>query len=111
MNNDVVIIELDRPRVLHYGHKALKTLSALTGKSMAEIETTPFDDFESVEKLVYCGLLRDAREAGENLSLEQMEDLLDQAPYYGHIAERVRQAFEAAFPAPPEPEGNQPVPV
>ena len=98
-NNDVVIIHLDRPRELRYGHKAFKKLVALTGKSLEEIESSGFDDFELVEKMVYCGLLSDAKENGENLKLEQMEDLLDQAKSYKHIIDSVQAAFAAAFEA------------
>ena len=36
--NDVVILELDRPRELRLGHKALKRFSALTNCSMADME-------------------------------------------------------------------------
>jgi len=112
MNNDVVIINLDRPRELRYGHKALKTLVALTGKSLEEIEAAGFDDFELVEKLVYCGLLSDAQKRGEQLELEQMEELLDCAPNYKHIIETVKSAFAAAFGVDPEGDvGNQPQPA
>jgi hypothetical protein len=102
MNNDVVIINLDRPRELRYGHKALKTLVALTGKTLEEIELAGFDDLELVEKLVYCGLLSDARQNGETLELAHMEDLLDAAPTYAHVVQSVQAAFRAAFGAPPE---------
>lgn len=111
MNNDVVIIELDRPRELRYGHKALKMLVALTGKSLEEIEQGGFDDFELVEKIAYCGLLKDARDNGETLKLEQIEDLLDEAPNYKHIVERVQAAFFAAFGVPVGAEGNSQVPA
>lgn len=108
-NNDTVFIQLDRLRELRFGHKALKTLVALTGKSLEDIENAGFNDFDLVEKLVYCGLLHDAKENGEILKLEQMEDLLDQAPNYRHIVESVGQAFAAAFSANPEElEGNAP---
>ena len=108
-NSDLVIIHLDRPRELRFGHKALKTLVALTGKSLEEIEDEGFNDFDMVEKLVYCGLLHDAKENGETLKLEQMEDLLDQAPNFRHIVESVGKAFAAAFGAKPEElEGNDP---
>lgn len=105
--NDVVIINLDRPRELRYGHKALKTLSALTGKTLEEIETAGFDDLEFVEKLAYCGLLYDSKKAGEKLELAQMEDLLDAAPNYGHIVTSLQNAFKAAFGAPAEGNGQQ----
>lgn len=109
MNNDTVFIQLDRHRELRFGHKALKTLVALTGKSLEDIENEGFNDFDLVEKLVYCGLLHDAKENGETLKLEQMEDLLDQAPNYRHIVESVGKAFAAAFGSNPEDlEGNVP---
>lgn len=106
-NNDVVIIQLDRPRELRYGHKALKTLVTMTGKTLEEIEEGGFNDFDLVEQLVYCGLLKDAKDYGESLSLQDMEDLLDQAPDYKHIVDSVQAAFAAAFGARPEDlEGN-----
>lgn len=106
-NNDVVMIHLDRPRELRYGHKALKKLVALTGKSLEEIEQAGFDDFELVEKLVYCGLLKDAKEHGEQLELADMEELLDHAPSFRHIVECVSKAFSLTF-SDPKIEGNQP---
>lgn len=105
--SDVVIIQLDRPRELRYGHKALKTLVALTGKSLEDIERDGFGDFDTIEKMVYCGLLSDAQKNGESLHLEQMEDLLDQAPSYKAIIDAVQAAFMAAFGAKPGDEGNQ----
>lgn len=111
MNNDVVMIDLDRPRELRYGHKALKTLVALTGKSLEEIENYGFSDFEFVEKMVYCGLLSDARDNGETLELARMEDLLDHSPSYKHILESVQAAFRAAFGASPVDEGNGETPT
>jgi hypothetical protein len=94
--NDVVIINLDRPRELRFGHKALKTLTALTGKSIDNFEMDG-NDLEEIEKIMYCGLLSDARENKETLKLEDMEDLLDHAPSYGELFEKMKIAFEAAF--------------
>ena len=104
-NNDVVIIQLDRPRELRYGHKALKTLAALTGKTLEDLENQTFN-VEDIEKFIYCGLLSDARKNNETLRLEDMEDLLDQAPSYQHIIEKMQEAFAAAFG--PLMEGNGP---
>ena len=103
-NSDIVFIQLDRPRELRYGHKALKQVVALTGRSLEEIETN-FNDFELLEKLVYCGL-RDK----DGISQADMEDLLDQAPSYAHIIESVGKAFFAAFGVDLRAEGNQPQP-
>lgn len=94
--NDVIIIELDRPREIRFGHKALKTLTALTGMS---IENLNFDgsDFEMIEKVMYCGLLSDAKRHGETLKLEDMEDLLDLADSYQEIVDKMTLAMEKAF--------------
>lgn len=101
--NDVVIIELDRPRELRYGHKALKTMLAMTGKDFDSIDMDNLDLGE-IEKYIYCGLLSDAKANGENLKLEDMEDLLDQA-HFGHIIEKMNEAFTIAFGGL-DPEGN-----
>ena len=63
--NDIVIIQLDRPRELRYGHKALKKLVALTGRDIEDLEKG-IDDLEEIEKIVYCGLLSHARENNES---------------------------------------------
>lgn len=94
--NDVVIINLDRPRELRYGHKALKKLSASTGKGLDEMDLDNFD-LEEIEKIIFYGLESDARKNNENLKLEDMEDLLDQAPSYSEIIEKMELAFNAAF--------------
>lgn len=97
MNNDVVMMNLDRPREIRFGHKALKKVVAMTGKTLEEIENNGFSDFEIVEKMAYCGLLEDAQENGETLKLEDMEDLLDKAPNWAHVAESINRAFMVAF--------------
>lgn len=109
--NDVVIIELDRPRVLRYGHSALKRLSAMTGMSMDDMGDIEDFDLEKIETFIYCGLLTDARENNETLKPEDMEELLDQAPSYGHVIERMQQAFSAAFGNMGDMEGNLPAPA
>jgi hypothetical protein len=102
--NDVVIIELDRPRELRFGHKALKTLSVMTKKSMEEIEGA-FDPTE-METYLYCGLLSDAKEHGETLKLEDMEDLLDLVRPYSLLVQKMTEAFGAAFGSSSSAEGN-----
>ncbi|MCM3763444.1 hypothetical protein [Neobacillus niacini] len=93
--NDVVIINLDRPRELRFGHRAMKKLLAITGKTIEEFNIEDFE-FEDIEKVIWCGLLSDAKENNETLKLEDMEDLLDQAPYK-EIMGKLGQAFNAAF--------------
>jgi hypothetical protein len=94
--NDVVVIKLDRPRFLRFGHKALKKLSALTGKGLANMGMDDFD-LEELEKILYCGLLSDAKENGDILKLEDMEDLLDYADSYNEILEALNLALANAF--------------
>lgn len=108
--NDVVMIELDRPRELRYGHKAIKKLLALTGSSIEDIDLENID-LEEIEKYIYCGLLSDAKNNNETLELSQMEDLLDLAPSYVHITEKMTEALNIAFGGFMVPEGNPETPA
>lgn len=90
--NDVVIINLDRPRQIRFGHKAIKTLQAMN----IDVESGGFS-LDKLEEIMYVGLLYDARQNNENLKLEEMEDLLDQAPTYNEIIKKMQLALEVAF--------------
>jgi hypothetical protein len=103
--NDLVIINLDRPRVLRFGHKALKQLMAMTGKNIDNIEVDGAD-LEEIEKIIYCGLLSDAKENNEVLKLDDMEDLLDKAPVWSEIMEKMQLALTVAFGDTVEDEKN-----
>src|SRR4051794_10818386 len=101
MNNDVVIIDLDRPRVLKFNHTALKTLVELTGKSLEEIEgSMDVSNFEFMEKMAYAALLKDAKDNGEVLTMEAAVDLIDNAPSFVYAVEKLIAAFRIAFGAP-----------
>ena len=77
--NDVVILELDKPRELRLGHKALKRFSALTGCSMADMDTE-IQHYDKMTALIYCMLATDAEKHGETLTPEQVDELLDPVP-------------------------------
>ncbi len=94
--NDLVFIQLDRLREVRFGHKSLKMLSVLLGKNMAQFDENDID-LGDIEKVMFCGLQQDAREHGECLELEQMEDLLDLAPSYGDIIKAMNDALNNAF--------------
>ena len=94
--NTLVVINLDRPRFLRFGHKALKKLGTLTGKTMNGINEDDFDLGE-LEKVIWCGLLWDSKENGEDLKLEDMEDLLDLAENFNDIVEAMNKALGNAF--------------
>lgn len=94
--NTTVILNLDRPRVVRYGHKALKMLGAMTGKTLSNMNEEDFDLGE-LEKVLFCGLLKDAQENGETLKIEDMEDLLDQAENFNDILNAMNDALNVAF--------------
>lgn len=94
--NNEVVVYLDRPRFVRFGHKALKKLGVLTGKKMASLDENDFD-MEDIEKIMYCGLLADAKQNNEDLKLEQMEDILDSAERFGDVVDAMNRALEVAF--------------
>ncbi|SEN19265.1 hypothetical protein [Paenibacillus sp. OV219] len=94
-NNDVVLINFDRPRELRFGHKALKMYQALTGTSIEDMGKGGFN-FEEIERLVYAGLLSDARANKETITIEQVEDWLDDNDIQDTIS-KVSEALSKAF--------------
>jgi hypothetical protein len=95
-NNDLIVVHLDRPRFVRFGHKALKQLTKLTGKKLEQMDDNDFD-LADLESIMWCGLQADALENGETLKLEDMEDLLDKAPSFGDIMEVMQKGLEQAF--------------
>lgn len=89
--NDVVIIELDRPRTLRLGHKALKRFSALTECSMADMEAA-VQRYDKAAVLVYVML----SEEDPELTPSQVDDLLDLVPIKTILA-KCSEAIQAAF--------------
>lgn len=94
--NPMVVINLDRPRFVRFGHKAIKQLTKLTGKKLEQMDENDFD-LADLEKIMWCGLQADALENGETLKLEDMEDLLDTAESFGEIMNAMNKALENAF--------------
>lgn len=90
-----VMIKLDRLRELRCSHKAMKRWSAYTGKSINALDTEALDP-EGVEVLMFFMLEADAKEHGEILKLEQMEELLDMVPL-GVVYSKLGEAVTAAF--------------
>ena len=109
MNNDVVILNLDRPRLLKYGHTPMKVLEEITGMTITELdEKMNLMDHELREKMVYAGLLLDAEDHQETLTLDQVAKLLDKAPSFVHILKGITRAWRIAFGADAgDQEGNQ----
>ena len=89
--NDLVIIELDKPRTLRLGHKALKRFSAMNECSMVELEQA-IQRYDKLTSLVYIML----SEEDPSLTPEQVDNLLDQKSLK-EITEACNAAIEAAF--------------
>lgn len=104
MSNDVVIIEIDRPRRLRFNYDALKTLCARTGKKIEDMddELSSPSSFEWIEVAFHAALQEDATAHGETLTPEKAVELMNQVPY-GLIYQKIAAAWVAAFPVP---EGN-----
>lgn len=96
-NNDTVILELDRPRELRLGHKALKRFSAMTGCSMDKMDAA-LNNYETMSALIYLMLFQE----DSTLTPERVDDLLDSVPV-GKIVEKCSQAITAAFDDPEDP--------
>lgn len=104
-NNDIIIINLDRPRVIRFGHLALKKLTAMTGMTIEQIGSVEID-LEKMETIIYCGIWADAQENGEELKLEQMELLLDKAPNPKYYMDKMTEALSYAYGDNQEQQGN-----
>lgn len=99
-NSEPVVINLDRPRVLRFGHKALKQLKAMTGKTLVQIDESITNlDPDDIEIYMYCGLLSDALSNGETLTLETVGDILDKVDSYKEIIEKIAMAIGRTFGA------------
>lgn len=99
--NDVVILELDRPRPLRLTHRALKRYLAATGIKMTEIDQS-VEDYDNMTMLIYEMLRADDPE----LTPEACDELLDMAPV-GTILQKGADAIAASFGEQAQPEGQQ----
>ena len=94
--NDVVILELDRPRELRLGHKALKRFSALTNCSMADMEQE-IQRYDKLSCLLWVMVTQDQIDHDEDMMTpEQLDDLLDAVPI-PKLTKLCSMAIEAAF--------------
>ena len=76
---DMVIIELDRPRELRFGHKALKMIKATFNENIIDIVSKGVNEMEpeALEKIYHAGLIGNDKD----LKLEDVEDLIDRVPF------------------------------
>lgn len=100
-----VILDADRPRVLKAGHKALKMITKMTGKRLDEMDGVG-GDLEIIDKIAYALMLKDAQRNGETLTIEQVEDILDEVECEQEIIDAISDCFDAAFPEKKDPVKN-----
>lgn len=91
LNNDYVLIQLDRERKLRIGYKAIKTYKSKFGKSLTNIDTTNFD-IEDVARIIYVGLIHE----DNSLTFEQVEEMMDNISLK-YAMEKMNEAITVAF--------------
>lgn len=103
-HNDVVILELDRPRELRLGHRALKRFSALTECSLSAMDKE-IERYDKAACLLWVMVTEDQRNNGEKqiMTPDELDDLLDKVPI-PKLLEVCSDAIKAAFPEPEESE-------
>lgn len=90
-----VTVMLDRPREMKLSHKAMKKFAAITGCSLEDMDVI-LQNPTKLEALYYVGLQEDARQNGEALTSNMMENILDnQTP--GVLIAAAAKAVELAY--------------
>ena len=94
MKTDIVIIELDRPRELRFGHKALKLIKSMLKKSLMDSIKEGINGIEpeTLEKILYAGLVGE----DDTLTLEKIEDIIDTTPY-SNLLVKMTEAIHKAY--------------
>lgn len=92
--NDIVVINLDKPRELRLTHKVLKRFCAKENVSMAKLESA-VEDYVKLTSLTVMMLCAD----DPALTPEKCDDLLDRIPI-GEIVQKTSEAIAAGFGAP-----------
>ena len=92
-NNDIVIIELDKPRELKLGHRALKTFCARTKLGVDEL-TQAVSRYDVMSLLIAIMLQVRYPELEE----DRIDELLDNLPLET-VIQKASDAIYAAFPS------------
>ena len=101
-NNDLVIIELDKPRVLKLSHLVMKRFSAATKMPIVEMDTVG-TRYDYISEMMYFMLNHD----DPTLSRARVDELLEQVGI-AYVMKKFGEAFEAAFGEPEEDDDADP---
>jgi len=102
MNNDAIVVELDKLRTLKFRRKELKMIEKTFGKKISKIEFAEMG-IDDLSKIINLGLVHEDPE----LTLENTEQLIDEYPYYGILVQKAMEAFTIAMNGPKLPEAEQ----
>ena len=96
--NDLVVLELDRPRTLCLSHSALKRFSALTKCTLDAFDSS-MKDYEKMSALLWVMVTEEQKESKEEMmSPEHLDSLLSKYGIKpGKILNLCAQAVSAAF--------------
>lgn len=90
-HNDLITLELDKPRNVVITNGVLKRFCALTGTTLSGIGET-IDSYDNLILLLWCALVQEDKD----LSREKLDELLEPVKV-GKIMNAVTAAVEAAF--------------
>lgn len=93
----LTILNLDRPRILRMDLDTLAMLEELMGVKTAKEVLAGLDSFSNIRKAAYCAMLQDAKEHSENLTLDNVGDILRKAEYVDDVIETVVEAVKKCF--------------
>lgn len=99
-NNDLIIIELDKPRVLKLGHLVMKRFAAATKVPIVDMGTVG-TRYDYISEMMYFMLNHD----DPTLSRARVDELLDQVDI-AYIMDKFNEALEAAFGEPDDDDND-----
>ena len=101
MNNDTIVVELDKTRTLKFRRKELKMLEKVFNKKISKIGFAELG-VDDLSKIIHLGLVHEDPE----LTVEKTEELIDEYPYFGVLVQKTMEAFTISMSGPKAPEAE-----
>lgn len=90
-NNDVVILELDKPREIKFGVKAIKIIEKIKKCKISNLNLDQLTVDELIQ-ILHAGLIDKS-----DVTIEQLEDLIDKYITVGKAIAIISEGFQVAF--------------
>jgi hypothetical protein len=104
MNNDLVVLDLDRLRTVKLSNKAMKLVEKTLGANINAIVSGLADlSMDEMTVIIHAGLLHEDKE----LTLSRVEDLLDEYCNFGDLIKTIVSAFKCALGTGLEPKKEE----